>query len=515
MNIKIPEDDPIFGNFTNGELEFKRSRRVRVDLLGIFGSASLNLARMIPSILSGRPDIARAPGVPNVFPSQFSPEIAAPFPTVRQRRPERHERPGRPERPERPERLPRADPRAPAGGEGPNSAPPLNQLPRFVSNERPENSLTSALDLSSVYGVDEERKRRLRTRGGKLLVDGNNLMPLNEAGLNNAPTSSNEYFLAGDHRANEHPMLTSIHTIFVREHNIICDELKEAFPTMSDDDVYENARKINGAQFQKIVFEEWYPAMTGRNLPSYSGFRFYRNPAIIDVFSTAAFRVGHTMVGNGVPRRGPGNGALPTLPFSQMFFRTAAQFQAFGDFEDFVRGAIQTNAQEIDLEIQPALRNFLFTGIPEEGVGFDLASLNIQRGRDHALPSYNDIRQRLGLRRARGFFDINSRVNVQSALTNVYRNVDRVEAWIGLIAEEHVAGSSFGSTMLALWERQFVNLRDGDRFFFRNNIFSRELLGNVPTVGRMFNAKELLTEILVRTTGVSRSEVTPRIFFKR
>lgn len=52
------------------------------------------------------------------------------------------------------------------------------------------------------------------------------------------------------------------------------------------------------------------------------------------------------------------------------------------------------------------VRNFLF-GEPGSG-GFDLASLNIQRGRDHGLLGYNDVREAHGLTRAQGFEDVSS-----------------------------------------------------------------------------------------------------------
>ena len=53
------------------------------------------------------------------------------------------------------------------------------------------------------------------------------------------------------------------------------------------------------------------------------------------------------------------------------------------------------------------VRNFLFG--PPGADGFDLAALNIQRGRDHGLPSYNDARAALGLSRAQSFAEVSSR----------------------------------------------------------------------------------------------------------
>lgn len=431
MPIPIPTDDPIFANFSAGELKFRRSQRARVDLDGLIGSGS---------------------------------------------------------------------------GLGQTALPSTNV-------ERPVNSLTSVLDLSSVYGVEEVRAEALRSMtGGKLKTSTGNLLPLNDAGLTNAPLTNREYFLAGDTRSNEHPVLTSLHTLWVREHNDLCDELALKFPSWDDDRLYNMARKINGAQFQKIVLEEFYPAIVGKSLPRYRGFRSFTNPVMLDVFTTAAFRVGHTMVGNQVNRRGPGNSPQPPLSMEEMFFRVASRLT--DGIEPFLRGALQNNAQEIDIQVHNALRNFLFTGIPEEDVGFDLIALNIQRGRDHALPTFNQIRRNFRIPAATSFAGITGNVNLQSSLQSVYGTVDKVEAWVGLVSEDHVSGSSLGRTMIAVWERQFMALRDGDRFYYRNRIFNREIIDTIPRVRALFTNAPIFKSILARNTDITDSELPTRVFFK-
>lgn len=378
--------------------------------------------------------------------------------------------------------------------------------------ERPSNSLTSALDLSTVYGVNDRRANALRTSGGKLLTSDGNLLPLNKDNFSNAPNLSDKFFFAGETRANEHPMLTCLHTLFMREHNNICDELAAAFPDYDDERLYQTARKINGAQFQKIVYKEFYPALVGSEVSSpYRGFRFLSDVTIIDVFSTAAFRIGHTMVGNVVSRRGPGGTVLPSLPMKDTFF-VGKDVLADG-IEQFFRGAAATEAQEIDIMVHETLRNFLFTGIPEEP-GFDLIALNIQRGRDHALPSYNEIRRLVGLSSLSSFAGITSQVSLQSDLMSVYGTVDKVDPWIGLVAEDHIPGGSMGPTMKAIWEKQFRNLRDGDVYYYENDIFSAELRAAIPRIDEMFTNSETLRAIILRNTDIADSELPSRIFFK-
>lgn len=371
--------------------------------------------------------------------------------------------------------------------------------------ERPINSLTSFVDLDAVYGPDPVRTKSLRSfRRGRMETSGGNMLPINTAGLFNAPTKQSTFFLAGDHRANEHPVLTSLHTIFLREHNLLAKELRRVFPGWSEEDLFETARQINIAQFQKIVFDEFYPVLTGRKLKPYTGFKKKVNPGISDIFSTAAYRVGHTMVGNAISMRGPGNSPLPSIPFMAMFFKPVDVMK--GGVEPFLRGAAYNPAQEVDLLVHDSLRNFLFTRIPQE-IGFDLIAMNIQRGRDHAIPTYNEIRKIFGLRLRKSFEEISSSRIVQSKLLDAYKTVDKIEAWPGLMAEDHEAGASMGETMLAVWEAEFLRLRDGDRFFYRQwNVIPKEVFDNVPRIRSALFTKELLRSIIIRNTNIKPSE---------
>src|SRR5207244_4255972 len=51
----------------------------------------------------------------------------------------------------------------------------------------------------------------------------------------------------------------------------------------------------------------------------------------------------------------------------------------------------------------------------------------------------------------------------------VYGSIDNVDAFVGLVAEKHLAGTDLGELQLAMWRKQFQALRDGDRFFYGND----------------------------------------------
>ena len=74
------------------------------------------------------------------------------------------------------------------------------------------------------------------------------------------------------------------------------------------------------------------------------------------------------------------------------------------------------------------VRSFLF-GPPGAG-GFDLAALNIQRGRDMGVASYNNLREAMGLKRAEAFSDITSDADLAARLKALYGDTDLVDAWV-------------------------------------------------------------------------------------
>lgn len=382
--------------------------------------------------------------------------------------------------------------------------------------QRPVNSLSAILDLSAVYGVEVARNVALRVPGScKLKVSNGNFMPFNEGRFFNAPSSSREFYLAGDHRANEHPMLTILHTVFLREHNSLCDALARDVRGLTPVQLYEAARKINIGQFQKIVYEEFYPTIIRRRLPKYSRYMPLVNPTVSDIFSTAAFRVGHTMVGNVVSRKGKGGVKLPDIGMSDMFFRKKNLIP--GDMESFVRGAATTRAQQVDLLVVDSLRDFLFKKVGEE-IGIDLVALNIQRGRDHALPTYNQIRERFKMPKRTTFAAISRDKTVQERLSAAYNgNVDLVEAWPGMMAEDHLRGSGVGETLERVWREEFIRLRDGDQFFYRSGISFSIAVRRLPYVRTLFDDRRsgsTFKELLLRNTDMTEGDLSGRNVFR-
>ena len=141
--------------------------------------------------------------------------------------------------------------------------------------------------------------------------------------------------------------------------------------------------------------------------------------------------------------------------------------------DSLLRGLASNYAQEIDNMVVDDVRNFLF-GPPGAG-GFDLASLNIQRGRDHGLPDYNQARVDMGLAPVTSFSQITSDPVVASRLEALYGNVNNIDVWVGGLAEDHVAGGSVGELIRTVLVDQFERIRDGDRFWYQRTMFGEQL----------------------------------------
>ena len=354
------------------------------------------------------------------------------------------------------------------------------------------NFITSWVDGSNVYGSDETTATSLRTlEGGLMKTSAGDLLPLDEEG----------FFLAGDIRANEQVCLTAMHTIFVREHNRIALQIATRRPSLTDEQIYLRARKQVTGIIQAITYNEFIPALMGEDaLRPYRRYNPTISPDISNVFSTAAYRFGHSMLNTDIWRMD--NNGQPVaeghLALRDAFFNPSNLID-FG-VDPYLKGLTLQQAQEIDTKIVTDLRNFLFGG-PGSG-GFDLAALNIQRGRDHGLADFNSIREAFRLPAYRSFDEITSDPEVQIALSEAYESVDEIDPWVGILAEDHVPGASVGETLFIVLKQQFEMLRDGDRFWYEID-FRGSLLDSIRNT--------TLAQVISRNSGVSNMQ--PNVFF--
>ena len=340
------------------------------------------------------------------------------------------------------------------------------------------NQDTSFIDGSMIYGSDATTAAALRNFvGGQLKTSAGDLLPYNSMGLNmadNTGVPENTLFAAGDVRANENVELTNITTLFVREHNYQAALLAKEHPTWNDQQLYNAARQIVIGEIQSITYNEWLPALMGNNaLTPYKGYNPSVNPSISVEFASAAFRL-HTLLDDDVQfldNNANPISSLPDLPLASDFFQPGIVAQP-GEVAANLKYLSTDNTQEVDEQAVDGLRNALFPDAPvinnvEVGAS-DLIADDIQRGRDEGDPTYNQLRVAMGEKPVTSFAQITSNVQLQQELQQIYGNVNNVEAFVGLMGENHFPGSSLGQTEQAVLARQFEALRDGDRFFYQN-----------------------------------------------
>ncbi len=358
------------------------------------------------------------------------------------------------------------------------------------------NVITSFMDASMVYGSNAERAAVLRAEGGKMKLSEGGLLPFNdpEDPLPNGGPNGSTSFIAGDVRANENVALTAIHNVFVIEHNLWVERLAADNPDASDEWLYQKAKAFVEAEIQHITYTEYLPLLLGSGaVPAYAGYDPDVDPGITTEFSTAAFRFGHSMVAPLMPRLEEDGDTMSIgdLDLKDAFFAPGRLVDG-GGIDPILRGIADMKTEELDAQIVDGLRNFLF-GPPGAG-GLDLASLNIQRGRDHGLPSYNEYRAALVGEKASTFSDISSDPLVQDRLEAAYGTVDNVDLWVGGLAEDHLDGAIVGPVFHAILTDQFVRIRDGDSFWYENGRFTDEEMVAIKSTS--------LADIIERTTGV-------------
>lgn len=349
------------------------------------------------------------------------------------------------------------------------------------------NAITAYIDASQIYGSDGITARSLRDPDGvgRLLMTGDLLHMVDHE------------FVSGDERAREQVGLTAMHTLFNREHNRLAGEIEttlrqathiDGIPKNSsdpdvqkkyavalDEKVYQEARKLVGAMMQSITFNEFLPALLGSGAPgAYGGYDDTVNPGIANEFSTAAYRFGHSTLSDTMLRLGADGQPISagSLALADAFFNPEHLLTVqFGGIEAVLRGLASQRGQEVDPFLVDGVRNLLFGPM-----GFDLAALNMQRGRDHGLPSYTAMRHAMfkddaGIMNIDDWDDLDGimMAGAVDLLDDIYDHVDDIDLWIGGLAENHVDGGMLGKLFSAIIRGQFNRLRAGDRFWYQND----------------------------------------------
>jgi Animal haem peroxidase len=382
---------------------------------------------------------------------------------------------------EDPMRIPRivADPTRPAGADGPVTS---------------VNTLTHWWDGSSLYGTSQAEQQRLRTGAdGKLRLTAEGRLPVpDDPALDPARVPG---WWAG---------LEMMGTLFVREHNAVCDRLHAEYPSWDDEELFQRARLVLAALLAKIHTVEWTPAIISNPITVYAMHANWYGVAgerIARVFG----RLSSDEVLSGIPggpvdhygvpfslteefaavyrmhpllpdefdlRAVRDDRPLGRLPFPQLAGPRSREFFDRYALPDVLYSFGTSFPGAVVLRNYPA---FLHRFERPDGKVVDLAATDVLRIREMGVPRYCEFRRLLHLEPPRSFDELTDDPGLAAELADLYGDIERVDLMVGLFAEKRPAGFGFSDTAFRIFILMASRRLNSDRFFttdFRPEIYS-------------------------------------------
>lgn len=300
----------------------------------------------------------------------------------------------------------------------------------------------------------------------------------------------------GNNPINENPFVLTIHFIWIRWHNFIAEMIYNQNPSISDQIIYNEARKYTIASFQHIVFNEWLPSFIGKSLKPYKGYDSRIDPQISDLFDTISNVYIYSLVSPFVFKidyNCSGNFRYSILRTCNTHF-DPLNYLIRGRFEKILKGLLLQSAQRDD--------HFIVEDMLSYSKGFydfdrqDNIAILIQYSRDFGIPDYLSVRKFLGLDKNITYASFRQLSNIrwpfaissdpklvykmQQLFENNFNNIDLI---VGAMLENN--GREPGSLIKYLFLEQFEKLRNGDRFYFENEnsgLFSKDKIKMIKFV---------------------------------
>lgn len=375
---------------------------------------------------------------------------------------------------------------------------PVSNCSSGFQAAEPLSAVTAWLDLSHVYGNSAEECSSVRSfRHGRIALERRNgcewPMPSHHSqdscdmsDLDGETVS--RCYRGGDTRINQNTGLTVLQISYMREHNRLADGLRVINPMWSDERLFQEARRINVAAYQHVIYYEWLPIMLGRERMLDHGMIYHADsrdtegyasdydasvdPASLNEHSTAAFRYFHTQIEGHMQLLDEDrhNSSVEAISISDWNYRPGV-LEVNNNFDGLVRCMTTQSQQKTDAFMDAEIHGLMFKFMSETGrTGLDLRAMDIQRGRDHGLASYNAYREWGGLPRATQWNDYLDRLPkpILNKLQGLYESFEDVDLNVAGGLEKHAANSTAGPTYLIILLEQFLRLRKADRYFFEN-----------------------------------------------
>jgi hypothetical protein len=353
------------------------------------------------------------------------------------------------------------------------------------------NTVTHWWDGSQIYGSDEQRNRKLRSgEDGKMIVEDGRLPNEDRERLDGVDLTgfSDNYWVG----------LSMLHTLFVKEHNAICDYLRGFYPTWDDERTFRIARLVNSALMAKIHTVEWTPGILNTPvlraamhanwygaLPAWAKSRLPRIDALEGLFGVIGGEQEHHAAPYSITEEFVGVYRLHPLIPDDWVFRSHKTDAKIGEDEfTNIQGRATREVAErigwsdlfytfgtahpgaITLHNHPrALQNL--TKI--DGDRVDIGTIDILRDRERGVPRYNDFREKLRKPRVKRFEDITDNADWARQIREVYDgDIDSVDLQVGLLAEVPPKGFGFSDTAFRIFILMASRRLKSDRFFTRD-----------------------------------------------
>ncbi len=349
------------------------------------------------------------------------------------------------------------------------------------------NTVTHWWDASQIYGSTEERCRKLRANeDGKLITEDGRLPEEDDPKLGGVDLTgfSDNYWIG----------LSMLHTLFVREHNAICDRLKQAYPSWDDEKLFLRARLVNSALTAKIHTVEWTPGILANPvleramhanwygvLPRWVRDRFghvgtemiggivgsnqehHAAPYSITEEFVSVYRL-HPLLPDDYAVRDHRNGQLiAEIDFDPIQGHgTRPTIDQYG-MANLLYSFGVANPGAITLHNHPRALN---GHVRLNGDRVDLGTIDILRDRERGVRRYNDFRQALRKPRVEKFEDLTPNPEWNAEIRDVYDgDIDAVDLQVGLLGEPLPPGFGFSDTAFRIFILMASRRLKSDRFF--------------------------------------------------
>ncbi|XP_017267765.1 prostaglandin G/H synthase 1 isoform X2 [Kryptolebias marmoratus] len=316
----------------------------------------------------------------------------------------------------------------------------------FKTSHKAKGGFTRALghgvDASNIYGEDLERQDQLRLHtDGKLkyqLINGDMYPPkVSEVPVKmvyREGTPAEQRLAIGQEMFGLVPGLTMYATIWLREHNRVCDILKAEHPTWDDEQLFQTTRLIIIGEIINIIIEEYVQHLSGYHLqltydPSLLfNVRFqYTNRIALEFCHLYHW---HPLMPDSFFINGD------EIPYSRFLYNTSV-LTHYG-VEKLVDAFSRQPAGQIG------------GGHNTHEAVLRVAQTIIKEARYARLQSFNQYRKRFNLKPYASFQELTDDAEMAQGLEELYGDIDALEFYPGIMLEKTRPNLIFGESMVEM-----------------------------------------------------------------